>query len=322
MPTIYKNGLVYGGSAGTANLIQATDVNGNTSNVQAELDKIAPLNYSALNHNNIYRGIMLVDEVNNTGKYTLEELYQMVDTEDASDIYIGDIIRVNRAAVTYTPAGGSSTTDPAQVIDWVVMGIDWQRFMGSYGTARIENFHLVLVPKDGFKTLAHMNSTNITTGGFISSDMFTNILPAYQTAILNSLNGHLVYYEDYFSSAVDANVTSTASGSYAGATSANTTATVVAPLLNEIEIYGFQIASSDIRDKGRANAQLPGFRLNPRLMVKDIKDGTTSRWWASGVVRDTRFLAIGESGDPQARSASSTAMIVPKVIFGRDSYSH
>lgn len=312
MPTIYKNGLVYGGSAGTANLIQATDVNGGTSNVQAELDKITSLNYSALNHNNIYRGIMLVDEVNNTGKYTLEELYQMVDAEDASDIYIGDIIRVNRAAVTYTPAGGSSTTDPAQVIDWIVMGIDCQRFFGTYGTARIENFHLVLVPKDGFKTQAHMNSTNTTTGGFVSSDMFTNILPAYQTAILECLNGHLVYYDEYLSKSVDVN----------GKVDSNQRHVVVTPLLNQIEIYGYQLASSSIKDKGQANSQLPGFRLNPRLMIKDIKDSTTSSWWISGVFSSNNFLGVSVTGGWLARNPSSTSMIVPKVIFGRDSYNH
>lgn len=39
MPTIYKNGLIYGGAAGTASLIAATNSSNGASNVQAELDK-------------------------------------------------------------------------------------------------------------------------------------------------------------------------------------------------------------------------------------------------------------------------------------------
>lgn len=39
MPTIYKNGLIYGGSANVANLVAATDSSSGASNVQTELDK-------------------------------------------------------------------------------------------------------------------------------------------------------------------------------------------------------------------------------------------------------------------------------------------
>lgn len=48
MSAIYKNGIAYGGTASSANLISATDAEGSSTNVQAELDNINE-NISSLN---------------------------------------------------------------------------------------------------------------------------------------------------------------------------------------------------------------------------------------------------------------------------------
>lgn len=183
MSMIVKSGFRYANSIPDAFLIPAVDSDGRSSSVQTELNKlygaIEIKNFNvAANHNGIYRGVILVDTVDGNGRYTLSELYAMVSQGDFSDIYIGDIIKVNQAAVTYTPAGGSSTTDPAQTVEWIVMGIDTYLNTGGTGEELV-NHHLVLCPKSIFSTLAHINQTSTTEGGFLSSDLYTNILSLY-----------------------------------------------------------------------------------------------------------------------------------------------
>lgn len=314
MPTIYKNGLVYGGSAGTASLIQATDVNGNTSNVQAELEKINVLDFNpAINHNNIYRGIMLVDTVEDTGRYTLTQLHNLVSAGDFSDIYVGDIIKVNMAAVTYTPAGGSSTTDAAQDVEWIVMGINTYL---SCGNTELTSPHLVLVPKEMFAQKQHMNSTNTSQNGYMGSDMWLNILPAYQTAVSNCLGGYLLTYSSFLTDTID---TSISSSSYLGWTGSASHCTWVEnttlDLLKGVEVSGYA-SSSSIFDTQVPHSQLPGFRLNPSLIVKHNDAGDRSSWWLADVVQSTSFLFVHSTGRISGNSASSACGIVPKVLFG------
>lgn len=315
MPTIYKNGLIYGGAAGSASLIQATDVNGNASNVQAELDKFNVIDSNpSISHNNIYRGIMLVDTVENTGKYTLTQLHNLVSAGDFSDIYVGDIIKVNRAAVTYTPTGGSSTTDPAQVVEWIVMGINTQL---GIGTPPIGN-HIVLVPRDCFITTAHMNSTNITTGGYEGSDMHTTILPAYQNAVSASLGDYVLPYETLLTNRISQENISGGHTGYKGIANSYDWHTGIMVLLNEVEITGIKAWSSSGFDVAERNCQLPGFRLNHYLITKGYGFGDTTRqdiWWTSSVFSKDCFIYAG-TGDCGFQLASNNYGIVPKVLFG------
>lgn len=321
MPTIYKNGLVYGGSAGTANLIQATDVNGGTSNVQAELDKLNTISFNpAINHNNIYRGIMLVDTVDNTGKYTLTQLHNLVTAGDFSDIYIGDIIKVNMAATTYTPSGGSSTTAAAQDVEWIVMGINRYLHRGSTsnGRTKLEQNHLILVPKDCFNTKAHANPTNTTSGGFAGSDLYTNILPAYVTNISNSLGGYIIQYQQRFSDQVNESTASSAYSAKTGAASHSEWMPAYVHLMGVEEVMGTNSWLSSGYSLCGFPTQLPGFRLNPSLIYKKLlpTDSAYQSWWTITDVWNTSFARISESGSSYYQDASAELGVVPKVLFG------
>lgn len=223
MSMIVKSGFRYANSIPDAFLIPAVDSDGRSSSVQTELNKlygaIAIKDFNvAANHNGIYRGVTLVDTVDGAGRYTLSELYAMVSQGDFSDIYIGDIIKVSQAAVTYTPAGGSAITDPEKAVEWIVMGID--TYFRSYNP-ELTSHHLVLVPRKSFGVVSnvHMNSTNTTAGGYANSDMHTNILPAYITPVKNSLDGHTLTYTTGLSDAINENVISKATTAASGAAS-------------------------------------------------------------------------------------------------------
>lgn len=79
MSAIYKNGIAYGGAASAANLIQATDINGDASNVQAELNK-------KLENNNIVNNGLTVEE-----GYVLDARYGKKLTDDINNLIDGKI---------------------------------------------------------------------------------------------------------------------------------------------------------------------------------------------------------------------------------------
>lgn len=320
MSMIVKSGFRYANSIPDAFLIPAVDSDGRSSSVQTELNKlygaIAIKDFNvAANHNGIYRGATLVDTVDGAGRYTLSELYAMVSQGDFSDIYIGDIIKVSQAAVTYTPAGGSAVTDAAQTVEWIVMGID--TYLGT-GDTELTAHHLVLVPKDTFTTPAHMNSTNTTKGGYIASDMYTNILPSYETAIKSSLGSHVLTYRSTISSAMSENIPSPGYGGYQGAASAWQWKDVTVNLLSPSEVFG---KGGNIYDTGEKNSQLPGFFLNPSLKIKrnvnwDQEGTSRIPVWLSGVGSTVNFYHVSAFGTFSFSYASSAYGVAPKVLFG------
>lgn len=318
MSMIVKSGFRYANTVPDAFLIPAVDSDGRSSSVQTELNKlygaIEIKNFNvAANHNGIYRGATLVDTVDGNGRYTLSELYAMVSQGDFSDIYIGDIIKVNQAAVTYTPAGGSAITDAAQVVEWVVMGID--TYLGTGDTTQLTAHHLVLVPKNAFATAAHMNSTNTTAGGYVASDMFTNILPAYETAVKNSLGSHVLTYRSVLSNNMNADAASNAYSAWKGCSSNWAWTDVTLNLLNEIEVYG-TLVGGNIYDGGERNIQLPGFALNPRLKIKSREANSYSNWWLSAIYSTTLFAYVTNDGLARFGGSSGLQGVVPKVLFG------
>lgn len=317
MSMIAKSGFRFANSIPEAVLIPAVDTNGHSSNVQQELNQLygalAIQNYNiAANHNGIYRGAVLVDTVGETGRYDIDELFALVSQGDFSDIYIGDIIKVNQAAVTYTPAGGSATTDPAQNVEWIVMGID--TYLGA-GNTELTNHHLVLVPKNAFTTPAHMNRTNSTEGGYAGSDMFTNILPAYETAVSNSLGGHILTYMGIVSNEMNTTAASSGYSGQTGCSSGWTWASITLNLLNEVEVFG-TAAWGNVYDIGERNSQLPGFALNPKLKIKGRGADGRSGWWTSAIVSSIRFSAVARDMNASNGAASNASGIVPKVLFG------
>lgn len=268
-------------------------------------------------HNSIWRGEELLS-ASHFGQYenALESLARAVGRGDFNDIYVGDTITVTMDAVD----GYESTS---QIVVWVVMGINIYLYSGT-----LFRNHLVLVPKDAFNTGRSMNST-ATTGksenganssnlqAYAGSDMFNVHLPAYQTAISNSLGGYIFTAIERLSRSMDATLIS---GGFSGSTGASASSSwfnATISLLNEVEVYGARIASSSMFDVGRGCIQLPGFSLNPTLKIKNLgHGGNPCDWWLSAVVNHVCFAMVGDDGDASFEAAGYPAGIVPKVLFG------
>ena len=271
-------------------------------------------------HNSIWRGEELLS-ASHFGQYenALESLARAVGRGDFTDIYVGDTITVTMDAVS----GYESTS---QTVVWVVMGINTYYNNGTWSYSIITENHLVLVPKDALGSAA-MNSTsttgvsnnedNASTGqAYVGSDMFNIHLPAYKSAIKDSLGGHILEKYEYLTYRMDDTVVSGGFSGWTGASIACEWTYSPITLLNEVEVYGTRICSSSMFDVGNRCMQLPGFSLNPALKIKGLgHGGNSTNWWLSAVADRTSFVAAGDDGGVTWIGASRPYGIVPRVLF-------
>lgn len=268
-------------------------------------------------HNSIWRG----EELLNNYFLDLDDLSAAVTRGDFSDIYVGDTITVTMNAV-------SGYEDNPQTVVWVVMGINIYYNNGPIdSSAIISRNHLVLVPKDALGSTP-MNSTPTSgksdnldntsgQGAYYGSDMFQLHLPAYETAIRNSLGGNIFSKSELLTRSMDDTIVSGGFGGWTGASSDWIWRMITVSLLNEVEVYGARIASSSMYDVGMGCMQLPGFSLNPALKIKGLgHGGARCDWWLSAVADSEAFVAAGYDGAPCRSMASYSNGIVPKVLFG------
>jgi hypothetical protein len=267
-------------------------------------------------HNSIWRGEELLS-ASHFGQYenALESLARAVGRGDFNDIYVGDTITVTMDAVT-------GYVDNPQTVIWVVMGINTYYNNGTWSYSTITENHLVLVPKDTLGS-APMNSSS-TTGvsnnednasrgqAYVGSDMFNIHLPAYKSAIKNSLGGYILEKYEYLTYRMDDTIVSGGFGGWQGASTDCDWTRSPITLLNEVEVYGTRIASSSMFDVGNRCMQLPGFSLNPALKIKGVNG---SNWWLSAVANRTSFVAAGYDGNVYSAGASQLYGIVPRVLF-------
>lgn len=258
-------------------------------------------------HNGLYRGKMLVDTVGGTGAYTLAQLHALVVAGNFFDIYVGDIIRVS--------VNGKTT-------DLIAMAINWYIHMGEHEqTAN----HLVLVPREALGA-DKMNSTNTTgksenasnTSGlqaYAGCDMRQLVLPTYLGYLQAALGADYILTQSWLlSNAMNPAVDS---GFFNGDGGSSNWAWYDSKieLLNAQEVFGLE--TGNCFDDGICTRQLPGFKLNPDLIVKGIQADGRNWWWLSSVISATNFAAVNLNGVAHDWGAASYSFgVVPKILFG------
>ena len=248
-------------------------------------------------HNAIYRGKVLVDTTGGSAPYTLSQLQALVNAGNFSDIYVGDEIRVNI---------------DSKLVRFIVMAIDWYIHTGD---TQLTNHHLVLVPKNALGT-AQMNGTNTTEGAYIGSEMFKTHLPKFATKISTALDSHILTWRSLMSNAINATAPIAGYTGWSGCTSSWAWMDTNCRLLSEVDVYGSSIWGN-AWDVGESNRQLPGFAMNPELLIKlNPEDTSRYAWWLCAVASSTFFAFVGYDGGADAYGASQTYGVVPKVLFG------
>lgn len=238
---------------------------------------LAQLTYdNAGAHNSIYRG-------KNLGTTVTEEQWEAISSGTFTDLYIGDY--------------------------WVIGGVNWRIAAFDYylncGDTSFTKHHAVIVP-DTCLYSAQMNTTNVTTGAYKGSAMYTaNLTQAKST--INSAFGssHVLSHRIYLS-----NATSN------GRASAGEWTDSTVDLMCEHMVYGSGIFSpvsdgSNVPNNYRVEkGQLPLFALEPsRICNRDT-------WWLRDVITAAYFALVYDGGDAGCSNASYSFGVRPAFCIG------
>ena len=255
----------------------------------------------AENHNNIFRG----DDLFAKG-YTIDDICAMIADGSFSDIYIGDYFTLS-GSIENVPCfveqtgddGTKSLVESTQTVNYNtkfrIAGLD--TYLNTGDTAFTQH-HAVIVP-DGPIGNNQMNSTNVTTGGYVGSFMFASVLPVYNAHFSAKLNNHLLAHRELLSNGV--------SGQQANSW---VWTDVKANSMSEPEVDGNTLFSNKY-DVGVNYKQFPLFRITSKCIY-------SSKWyWLRSVGWGTSFTAVSNDGSVRsANSASNSVAIRPCFCIG------
>ena len=238
---------------------------------------LAQLTYdNAGAHNSIYRG-------KNLGTTVTEEQWEAISSGTFTDLYIGDY--------------------------WVIGGVNWRIAAFDYylncGDTSFTKHHAVIVP-DTCLYNAQMNTTNVTTGAYKGSAMYTaNLTQAKST--INSAFGssHVLSHRIYLS-----NATSN------GRASAGEWTDSTVDLMCEHMVYGSGIFSpvsdgSNVPNNYRVEkGQLPLFALEPSRICN------RATWWLRDVITAAGFARVDANGSANYNDASTSNGVRPAFCIG------
>lgn len=276
-------------TAGDDNLLLIHDGTGvktiSTANFKKDLKEymegvntiLAQLTYdNAGAHNSIYRG-------KNLGTTVTEEQWEAISNGTFADLYIGDY--------------------------WVIGGVNWRIAAFDYylncGDTSFTKHHAVIVP-DTCLYNAQMNTTNVTTGAYKGSAMYTANLAQAKSAINTAFgSSHVLSHRIYLS-----NATSN------GRASAGEWTDSTVDLMCEHMVYGSGIFSpvsdgSSVPNNYRVEkGQLPLFALEPSRICN------RATWWLRDVITAAHFASVDDTGDADYDNASSSLGVRPAFCIG------
>lgn len=232
---------------------------------------------NAATHNMVYRGKAL-------GGSVTSEQWAAIKAGTFKDLYLGD----------YWSIGG---------VDYLIAAFNYWLTCGD--TACNTN-HLLVVPRNNLYT-AGMNSSNITTGGYVGSEMYKTGLAQAKTTINNAFgSAHILNHRQYLVNAVT-------SGAPTGTDWYDSTV----ELMNENMVYGGRQFSpmpngatdpwNTCRNYTIDKSQLPLFHLAPWLICN-------RQWyWLRDVVSAAYFASVDGYGNASCGNASDARGVRPVV---------
>ena len=233
--------------------------------------KIAPLLFNnAGAHNAIYRGKSLGSSVTTTQ-------YSAISAGTFDDMYIGD----------YWTIGG---------VNYRIAAFDYYLNCGDTSCTK---HHVVLVPDTCLYNHV-MNDTNITTGAYVGSKMYTEGLEQAKTTIKAAFSGHVLSKRIYLSNA-------TANGK----ASAGAWCDSEVDLMCEHMVYGNGVFSpvsdgTTVPNNYRVEkSQLPLFQHEPSRICN------RASWWLRDVISASLFACVIGSGLANYNGASYSFGVRP-----------
>jgi hypothetical protein len=233
--------------------------------------KVAPLLFNnAGAHNAIYRGKSL-------GTSVTSAQYAAIANGTFTDMYIGD----------YWTIGG---------VNYRIAAFDYYLNCGDTSCTK---HHVVLVPDTCLYNHV-MNDTNITTGAYVGSKMYTEGLEQAKTTIKAAFSGHVLSHRIYLS-----NATSN------GRASAGAWCDSEVDLMCEHMVYGNGVFSpvsdgSTVPNNYRVEkSQLPLFQHEPSRICN------RATWWLRDVITASFFANVSGNGYADYYYASDSIGVRP-----------
>lgn len=254
----------------------------------------------AENHNNIFRG----DDLFAKG-YTIDDICAMIADGSFSDIYIGDYFTLS-GSIPDVPCfveqtgddGAKSLVESTQTVNYNtkfrIAGLD--TYLNTGDTAFTAH-HAVIVP-DSTIGSNRMNSTNVTTGGYVGSFMFTTVLPVYDTHFSEKLNNHLLTHRELLTNSVSGN-----------SANAFVWTDVKINLMSEPEVYSSNQWGTKY-DVGLNYRQFPLFRIASKYICN------RNWYWLKSVSGASGFAIVSSFGYAGNNYAPSVGGIRPCFCIG------
>ena len=236
--------------------------------------KIAPLLFNnAGAHNAIYRGKSL-------GSSVTTAQYSAISAGTFDDMYIGD----------YWTIGG---------VNYRIAAFDYYLNCGDTSCTK---HHVVLVPDTCLYNHV-MNDTNITTGAYVGSKMYTEGLEQAKTTIKAAFSGHVLSKRIYLSNA-------TANGKE----SAGAWCDSEVDLMCEHMVYGNGVFSpvsdgTTVPNNYRVEkSQLPLFQHEPSRICN------RANWWLRDVISASSFANVNGNGNASYNGARGSIDVRPAFL--------
>lgn len=253
--------------------------NGETKKALIEdlLKSIVPNNAGA--HNGIYRGKNITD------LFYDGTLSQQIAAGTFDDIFIGDYIIGKVSKRKY-----------------LVADINYRLHCGE---TECTTPHILMIPERIMGT-AKMNDTNITTGAYVGSKMYTEYLAPFKAVIQNDFeSGHILNHKELLTNAVAD-----------GKSSAWAWYDSTIELMNECMVYGHNAwGSNPAYETGIDKSQLSLFKLNPSKIIALNDAGARYWYWLRDVVSASYFAYVDYDGGATNGGASYSGGVRPAFLI-------
>ena len=252
----------------------------NLNKMENRIDQIENDFKNAGTHNSLYRGKDITD------LFYDGTLSQQIAAGTFDDIFIGDYIIGKVSGRKY-----------------LVADLNYRLHTGD--TECTKN-HVLMIPERIMGT-AKMNSSNVTTGAYVGSKMYTEYLTPFKTVINNDFgSGHILSHRQYLKTAVTDGYES--AGEWKDST---------IELMNELMVYGSNIFHNI--EHGIINtidkSQLSLFRLRHDLIVARNDAGDRYWYWLRDVVSSLHFAFVGSNGLASSTNASNAGGVRPAFLI-------
>lgn len=227
-------------------------------------------------HNAIYRGKSL-------GSAVTEAQWAAIKAGTFEDMYIGDywtIASTLLGAITYRIAA-------------------FNYYYNTGDTPCTEN-HITLVPDANMYT-RRMNDTNITTGAYVGSKMYTEGLTQAKTLINNTFGeAHILNHRQYLHNAVTDGYAS--GGSWYDST---------VELMTEQNVYGGKSLGNQVNGTALPNSYTVDKSQYPLFIFRPDMQSNRQQFWLRDVVSATSFANVGSDGVASYITASRIIGVRP-----------